>query len=114
MLHCYPHVSAGGDREKLEQDKETDAGRDNRQSPSGNRRRRAQQEFLTRGLPECKLDVNDRNVLYSERGSALGESVQGSCGCPWIPESVQGQVGQGWEHPGLVEGVPAMAGVGMK
>jgi len=29
-----------------------------------------------------------------------------SCGYP-LPESVQGQVGQGFEQPGLVEGVPA-------
>jgi len=32
--------------------------------------------------------------------------AQRSCGCP-LPGSVQGQVGWGFEHPGLVEGVSA-------
>ena len=31
---------------------------------------------------------------------------QRSCGCP-LPGSVQGQAGQGFEQPGLVEGVAA-------
>ncbi|RLV84247.1 hypothetical protein DV515_00016307 [Chloebia gouldiae] len=50
-----------------------------------------------------------------EDGSPLTESpgtgAQSSCGCPWIPGSAQGQAGQGWEQPGTVGGVPAMAGV---
>jgi len=37
-----------------------------------------------------------------------------SCGCPLLG-SVQGQVGQGFEQPGLVEGVPARGqGVGTR
>jgi len=32
--------------------------------------------------------------------------AQRSCGCP-LPGSIQGQVGQGFGQPGLVEGVPA-------
>jgi len=36
------------------------------------------------------------------------------CGCP-LPGSVQGQVGWGFEQPGLVEGVPAHGrGVGTR
>jgi len=36
--------------------------------------------------------------------------AQRYCGCP-LPGSVQGQVGPGFEQPGLVEGVPLpMAG----
>jgi len=38
---------------------------------------------------------------------------QRSCGCP-LPGSVPGQIGWGFEQPGLVEGVPAHGrGVGM-
>uniref|UniRef100_A0A8D2MGZ3 Uncharacterized protein n=1 Tax=Zonotrichia albicollis TaxID=44394 RepID=A0A8D2MGZ3_ZONAL len=33
---------------------------------------------------------------------------ESSCGCPWIPASVQGQAGQGLEQPGAVEGVPGL------
>jgi len=48
----------------------------------------------------------DKEILYSEGGKALAQVAQRSCGCP-LPGSVQGQVGQGVEHPGLVVGVPA-------
>ncbi|XP_063255737.1 uncharacterized protein LOC134551722 [Prinia subflava] len=51
------------------------------------------------GIPGC------------EGGQALAQGAQRSCGCPWIPGSVQGQAGQGLEQPGTVEGVPAMTGV---
>ena len=34
------------------------------------------------------------------------QTAQRSCGCP-LPGSVQGQAGQGFDQPGLVEGVPA-------
>jgi len=44
--------------------------------------------------------------LYCEGGEALAQVAQRSCGCP-LPGSVQGQAGQGFEQPGLVEGVPA-------
>jgi len=46
------------------------------------------------------------DILYSEVGEVLEQVSQRSCGCP-LPGSVQGQVGWGFEHPGLVEGVPA-------
>jgi len=45
-------------------------------------------------------------ILYYEGGEALGQVAQRSCGYP-LPGSVQGQVGQGFEQPGLVQGVPA-------
>jgi len=45
-------------------------------------------------------------ILYCEGGEALAQVAQRSCGCP-LPGSVQGQAGRGFEHPGLVEGVPA-------
>jgi len=45
-------------------------------------------------------------IFYCEGGEALAQAAQRSCGCP-LPRRVQGQVGQGLEHPGLVEGVPA-------
>jgi len=45
-------------------------------------------------------------ILPCEGGEALAQVAQRSCGCP-LPGSVQGQVGWSFEHPGLVEGVPA-------
>jgi len=48
-------------------------------------------------------------VLYCEGGEALAQVAQRSCGCP-LPGSVQGQVGWGFERPGLVEGAPAHGG----
>jgi len=41
-----------------------------------------------------------------EGGEAPEQVSQRSCGCP-LHGSVQGQVGWGFEQPGLVEGVPA-------
>ena len=53
-------------------------------------------------------------VLRYEGGEALAQVAQRGCGCP-IPGSVQGQVGWGFEQPGLVEGVPAHGrGVGTR
>lgn len=43
----------------------------------------------------------------------VAQLAQSSCGCLWIRESVQGQLGQGLEQPGAVEGVPAMAVVAL-
>ena len=52
-------------------------------------------------------------IVPWEGGQALAQDAQSSCGCPWIPGSAQGQVGHwGWEQPGTVGGVPAMAGDG--
>ena len=43
----------------------------------------------------------------------MEEVAQRSCGCP-LPGSVQGQVGWGFDQPGVVEGVPAHSrGVGL-
>ena len=39
-------------------------------------------------------------------GETMEQVAQRSCGCP-LPGSVHGQVGRGFEQPGLVEGVPA-------
>jgi len=47
-----------------------------------------------------------KELLYNEGGKALEQVAQRSCGCP-LPGSVQGQGGQRFEQPGLVEGVPA-------
>ncbi|KAF4789094.1 hypothetical protein TURU_153401 [Turdus rufiventris] len=38
---------------------------------------------------------------------ALAQGAQRSCGCPWIPGSVQGQFRWILEQPGIVGGVPA-------
>lgn len=49
-------------------------------------------------------------VLFGE-----GQWGYHGCGSPWIPGNVRGQLGQGSEHPGLMEGVPAQVrGFGMK
>ena len=49
-----------------------------------------------------------------EGGEALAQVAQRSCGCP-LSGTVQGQVGWGFEQPGLVEGVPARGrGVGTR
>ena len=45
-------------------------------------------------------------VLHYEGGEALEQVAQRSYGCP-IPGVFQGQVGWGFEQPGLVEDVPA-------
>ena len=45
-----------------------------------------------------------KSLLRGWRG--LTQVAQRSCGCP-LPGSLQGQVGWGFEKPGLVEGVPA-------
>ena len=52
-------------------------------------------------------------IVPCEGGKTLAQGAQSSSGCPWIPGSVQGQAGQGWEQPGTVGGVPAMAGVAL-
>jgi len=52
------------------------------------------------------------NIIFSTRVVEL--VAQRSCGCP-LPGSVQGQVGWGFEQPGLVEDVPAHGrGVGTR
>ena len=50
----------------------------------------------------------NKETRYSEGGEVLAQVARRSCGCP-LPGSVQVQVGQGIEQPGLVEGVPAHA-----
>jgi len=47
-----------------------------------------------------------KEILCYEGGEALAQVTQRSWGCP-LPGSVEGQVGWGFEHPGLMEGVPA-------
>jgi len=57
-------------------------------------------------------DRYKEEILHSGGGEALAQVTQRSCGCP-LPDRVQGQLGWGWEQPGLVEGVPARGkGVG--
>ena len=45
-------------------------------------------------------------ILPCEGGEALAQVAQRSCGCP-LPGRVQGQAGQGFGQPGLVEVVSA-------
>ena len=53
-------------------------------------------------------------IHHCEGCEALAHVAQRSCGCP-LPGSVQGQVGQGSEHPGLMQGGPAHGrGVGRR
>ncbi|KAJ7404428.1 hypothetical protein WISP_145749 [Willisornis vidua] len=54
-----------------------------------------------------KFHLDIRKKLFPVK---VAQVAHRSCGCP-ISGSVQGQVGQGLEELGLVEGVPAMAGV---
>jgi len=56
---------------------------------------------LLRHLRSYELEI-----LPREGGETLAQVAQRSCGYP-LPGSVQGQVGWGFEQPGLVEGVPA-------
>jgi len=67
---------------------------------------------------DCKLKrgrfISKKEILYYEGGEILAQVAQKSCECP-LPGSVQGQVGWGFEQPGLVEGVDAHGrGVGTR
>ena len=53
-------------------------------------------------LKEGRFRLNIRK----KGGEAVAQVAQRSCGCP-LPGRVQGQVGRGFEQPGLVEGIPA-------
>ena len=58
-------------------------------------------------LKEGRFRLDIRKKFFTVRGGETVEQfAQRSCGCP-LPGSVQGQVGRGFEQPGLVEGVPA-------
>jgi len=50
-------------------------------------------------------NVDKEEILYHEGVDALAQVAQRSCCCP-LTGSVQGQVGWGFEHPGLVKEVP--------
>jgi len=50
--------------------------------------------------------LKEEEILYYMGRETVEQVAQRSCGCP-LPGSVQGQVGCGFEQPGLVEGVPA-------
>ena len=53
-----------------------------------------------------KGTIYDKGIFYNEDGGALAQAAQRSCGYPWIPGSVQGQVGHwGLEQLGIVERV---------
>jgi len=57
------------------------------------------------------LDVGHKeDIFYYESGKALEQVAQRTCGCPFAG-SVQGQIGWGFEQPGLAEGLGTMAGV---
>jgi len=59
-----------------------------------------------------KKSSPQKKILHRDGGEALAQVAQRSCGCPLLG-SVQGQAGRGFEHPALVEGVPACCrGVG--
>jgi len=58
-------------------------------------------------LAEGRFRLYIRKTFFYDKGvGALEQVSRRSCGCP-LPGSVQGQVGCGFEQPGLVEGVPA-------
>ncbi|NXQ13673.1 PR40A factor, partial [Peucedramus taeniatus] len=62
-----------------------------------------------RVLDLCFYKYMDWEEIVSWEGDeALTQVSQESCGCPWIPGSVQGQVGQSLEQPGTVEGFAAV------
>jgi len=52
-----------------------------------------------------RLDTR-KNFFTMRMGRQLEQVAQRSCGCS-LPGRFQGQVGWGFEQPGLVEGVPA-------
>ena len=53
-------------------------------------------------------------MFHYEGGEALAQAAQRSWGWP-LPGRVQGQAGQDFKHPGLVEGVPVQGrGVGTR
>ena len=54
-------------------------------------------------LKESRFRLDIRKKFFTV---SVDQVAQRSCGCP-LPGSVQGPVGQGFEQPGLVEGVPA-------
>jgi len=47
----------------------------------------------------------DEEILFYEGGEGLAQIAHRSSRCP-LPESIQGQVGWGFEQPGLMESVP--------
>lgn len=54
-------------------------------------------------LKEGKFRLDLRKIFYNDEGSKRVEQIaQISCGCP-VSGSVQGQVGLGFEQPGLVK-----------
>ena len=57
-------------------------------------------------LREGRFRLNLKRKFFTVSGETLAQVAQRSCGCPH-PGRVQGQVGRGFEQPGLVEGVPA-------
>ena len=64
--------------------------------------------------PKKSIFTSHWTTLYYEGGDALAQPAQRSPGCP-LPGSVQGQVGWGFEQPGLVDGVSALGtGVGTR
>lgn len=53
-----------------------------------------------------KSRLDKEEIIFCKDGKALEECAQRSSGWP-VAGSVQGQVGWGFEHPSLVEGVAA-------
>ena len=43
-------------------------------------------------------------IVPCEGGETQAQVAQKSCGCPWIPGSVQGQAGRGLGQPGIAHG----------
>jgi len=64
-------------------------------------------------LREGRFKLDKEEIFYYEGGETLEQVAQRGGRCP-ISGNVQGQVGQGSEHPGLVKDVPIhCTGVGL-
>jgi len=64
-------------------------------------------KLLSHYKKEGRFRFNIRKkFFYHEGDEALAQAAWRSCGCP-LSGRAQGQAGRGWEHPALVEGVPA-------